>query len=121
MFKKYRVTVGTSLDGPDELNDVRWKGSLEATRAATATIEANIARLRQEGIRTSVIVRLHRLNGTRDNFLRLQEWIRGLASAGVQSMRGRHPDGARMYLMSDEEYLTAQRHRVCERAGLPIE
>ena len=86
LFKQYRVTVGTSLDGPDELNDVRWNGTLEATRAATATIEANIARLCREGIRTSVIVTLHRLNGTGANFDRLQEWIKGLAEVGIRSI-----------------------------------
>jgi len=35
LFKKYRVGVGISIDGPDELNDVRWNGSLERTRQAT--------------------------------------------------------------------------------------
>ena len=86
LFKLYRVTVGTSLDGPDELNDVRWNGTLEATRAATATIEAHIDRLCREGIRTSVIVPLHRLNGTAAKFDRLQEWIKGLAEVGIRSI-----------------------------------
>ena len=91
MFKKYRVTVGTSLDGPDALNDMRWKASLEATRAATATIEANIARLCREGIRISVIVTLHRLNGTGSNFDRLREWIKGLYGGGHRLDAPAHP------------------------------
>ena len=112
LFKQYRVTVGTSLDGPDELNDVRWNGTLEATRAATATIEANIARLCREGIRTSVIVTLHRLNGTGANFDRLREWIKGLAEVGITSMRLHILEAdtqmvRRKYLLSNEEYLSA--------------
>jgi uncharacterized protein len=27
LFHKYRVSVGISMDGPDELNDVRWPGA----------------------------------------------------------------------------------------------
>ncbi len=38
-FKKYRVQVGVSLDGPGELNDARWAGTLEKTRRATAAAE----------------------------------------------------------------------------------
>src|ERR1700751_3059405 len=30
LFRKYRVRVGISLDGPGPLNDVRWAGSLAA-------------------------------------------------------------------------------------------
>src|SRR5882672_1324319 len=45
MFKQYRVHVGISLDGPSELNDVRWAGTLERTRDATARSEAAIVRL----------------------------------------------------------------------------
>ena len=31
-FKRYSVSVGISVDGPDDLNDVRWAGSVELTR-----------------------------------------------------------------------------------------
>ena len=37
LFKKYKVSVGLSLDGPDELNDSRWAGSIEKTRIMTAS------------------------------------------------------------------------------------
>ncbi|MFL6335988.1 MAG: hypothetical protein ACJ754_21985 [Pyrinomonadaceae bacterium] len=50
MFKRHNVRVGISVDGPGELNDVRWSGSLEKTRADTARTEAAIARLCFEGI-----------------------------------------------------------------------
>ena len=30
LFKKYKVYVGISVDGPDDLNDVRWAGIAHA-------------------------------------------------------------------------------------------
>jgi uncharacterized protein len=47
MFKQYKVAVGISLDGPGELNDVRWHGSLEKTRLSTAKTESAIRLLPQ--------------------------------------------------------------------------
>mgnify|MGYP003347235368 FL=1 len=35
LFEKYQTHVGISLDGPDDLNDSRWAGTLDATRKAT--------------------------------------------------------------------------------------
>src|SRR5262245_6019411 len=32
LFKRYKVNVGISVDGPDDLNDVRWAGTLALTR-----------------------------------------------------------------------------------------
>src|ERR1022692_4959081 len=32
LFRNYNVNVGISLDGPGELNDVRWHGTLSKTR-----------------------------------------------------------------------------------------
>ena len=32
MFKQYKVMVGISIDGPRDLNDIRWAGSIEKTR-----------------------------------------------------------------------------------------
>src|SRR5262249_31801659 len=45
MFKQYKVHVGISVDGPGELNDVRWAGSLERTRELTAKTHQAIERL----------------------------------------------------------------------------
>jgi len=50
MFKKYNVFVGLSIDGPCELNDARWAGSLDATRQATTRSLAAVERLMREGI-----------------------------------------------------------------------
>jgi uncharacterized protein len=45
LFRKYKTHIGISLDGPDELNDSRWAGTEEATRAATAKTHNAIRRL----------------------------------------------------------------------------
>lgn len=87
MFKEYRVEVGISIDGPAELNDVRWHGSLEATRQATAQIEQAIERLCKEGLRPALIVTLHRNNATADKLPRMQDWVRKLYAQGVRNIR----------------------------------
>ena len=87
MFKAYNVTVGISLDGPGELNDVRWHGTLEKTREATAKSERAIERLCQEGIPPCLIVTLHRDNASPEVLPRLCAWIKELDVMGVQSVR----------------------------------
>ena len=87
MFRQYKVHVGISVDGPGELNDVRWAGSLEKTRAATARTEEAVVRLCREGMPPSLIVTLHRNNATADKLPVLHAWLRGLDEAGVSSVR----------------------------------
>ena len=87
LFKRYNVRVGISIDGPGELNDVRWSGSLEKTRADTARTQAAIARLCQEGIPLTLIVTLHRNNATPDKLPLMHEWFRQLDRMGIRSTR----------------------------------
>ena len=87
LFKKYRVQVGISVDGPGELNDVRWAGSLERTREATAKTHQAIERLCHEGISTSLIVTLHRGNATRDKLPAMHDWFRYLQGIGLTTAR----------------------------------
>jgi uncharacterized protein len=87
MFKKYRVNVGVSLDGPGELNDARWAGSLNSTRRATATAEAVIERLRAEDVSLSLIVTLSRCNAAPDKVSGLYAWVRHLDAIGVRNVR----------------------------------
>jgi len=35
LFYRCKVSVGISIDGPDDLNDVRWNGGVEKTRKTT--------------------------------------------------------------------------------------
>ena len=112
MFRQYQVQVGISIDGPGELNDARWAGTLERTREATAKTEAAIARLCREGIPPSLIITLHRGNATAERLPRLHEWLRQLEAMGVTSAR-LHPlevDGQAVgatYALSTEENLAA--------------
>jgi uncharacterized protein len=84
LFKQYKVRVGISVDGPGDLNDARWQGTPEKTRAATARTEEAIRRLCAEGIPPSLIVILHRLNATREVLPRLIAWFENLSSIGVR-------------------------------------
>jgi len=88
LFKKYSVAVGVSIDGANELNnlrEVRFKrGNDEATLDATKTIMNNIQKLVENGIATSVIITLHKLNGMEDKLPRLMKFIRWLGDIGVK-------------------------------------
>jgi uncharacterized protein len=112
MFREYKVHVGISVDGPDELNDARWAGTLARTREATAKTMANIERLCAEGMPPSLIVTLHRGNATADKLSRMHEWFRDLERKGVTSARLHvlevDEDGVgAAYALSTEENLTA--------------
>jgi uncharacterized protein len=87
MFRTYKVSVGISVDGPSELNDARWHGTLEKTREATARTENAIQRLCAEGLAPSLIVTLHRANAVGDRLLRLVAWFHDLERGGVRSVR----------------------------------
>src|SRR6059058_1760251 len=87
MFRQYKVEVGISIDGPGELNDARWAGTLERTRQATAATEAAIERLCAEGMAPSLIVTLSQMNATPERLPRLDLWLREMARLGVASVR----------------------------------
>jgi len=87
MFKEFNVHVGISIDGPGELNDVRWAGSLEATREATRKTEAAIARLCAEGRPPSLIITLHRGNATADKLPAMRDWLLRLDEMAVPAAR----------------------------------
>jgi uncharacterized protein len=87
LFKKYSVRVGISLDGPGELNDVRWAGSAARTREATARSQRALERLCESGMHPSLIITLHRQNASRERLPMLYSWVRSLAAIGVKSIR----------------------------------
>lgn len=87
LFRQYQVQVGISVDGPGELNDVRWAGSRRLTREATARTHAAIERLCREGLPPSLIVTLHKNNATADKLPRMRDWFRHVESLGVTSAR----------------------------------
>jgi uncharacterized protein len=87
LFHKYKVGVGISIDGPGELNDARWHGTLQKTRESTAKCLAAIQRLCDEGLHPSLIITLHRTNATCERLPRLIEWVRTLYSQGIRRIR----------------------------------
>jgi uncharacterized protein len=87
MFKQYKVDVGISFDGPGELNDARWMGTLERTRDATRKTEEAIALLCREGIPPSLILTLHRTNVLGERLRRLQDWLLEIEAIGVTRTR----------------------------------
>ncbi len=87
LFRKYKVQVGISLDGPGELNDARWHGDLAKTRQATAKSEEAIKSLCQEGMPPSMIVTLHRNNATADKLPIMFDWMQYLQGLTVRWVR----------------------------------
>lgn len=87
MFKKYNVYVGVSLDGPDEMNDTRWAGSLEKTREATRKSFENIRKCIENGIGVALIITIHKKNGLPKYRERFKAWIKELEALGVRSAR----------------------------------
>lgn len=87
LFKKYNVDVGISIDGPGELNDLRWHVNLEKTRRNTEIVQRNIERLCREYRHPGLIVTLHRQNATAEALPRLHAWVRQLDALGIRSMR----------------------------------
>lgn len=87
IFKTYKVHVGISIDGPGELNDVRWAGTLARTRNTTEATLRAIKRLCNEGIPPSLIVTLHRKNAVGPKLTSLADWLRELATLGINSVR----------------------------------
>lgn len=87
LFRKYHVGVGISVDGPDELNDARWAGSLEHTREATTRVHENIRKLCAAGVIPSIITTLHRGNAdTMQKVARLSKWFTEFEFLGIRSV-----------------------------------
>lgn len=92
LFKKYRVSVGVSVDGPEELNDWRvakvdeknMHRQLEITRKKTEMSIRNLERLLQEGISTSLIITLSKFNAGDVRYIRLVEWLNSLSAKGLR-------------------------------------
>jgi uncharacterized protein len=112
LFREYKVHVGISVDGPGELNDIRWAGSLERTRELTARTHAAIERLCREGMAPSIIITLHRGNATSEKLPAMHAWLRHLEALGVTSVRLHflevdNEDVRRKYALTHDENLEA--------------
>ncbi|WAS90438.1 aKG-HExxH-type peptide beta-hydroxylase [Nannocystis punicea] len=120
-FKRYKVRVGVSIDGPGELNDARWAGTPARTRELTQRTEAAIARLLAEGLPVSLIVTLHRGNATADKLPRMHAWLTDLAARGLRAARLHTLEvddpavGARYALDADENVAALRSFAALER------
>lgn len=110
LFLKYKVHVGISVDGPEELNDARkLAASIEGTHKATSkTIEA-IETCCKSGVNTSLIITIHRLNGIGEARTKLKKFILQCQTWGVRGIR-LHPlenDNSDSLVLSDAENIEA--------------
>lgn len=110
LFRTYKVGVGISIDGPDELNDLRWHRNLEQTRRSTARIEAVIERLCAAGTPPGLIVTLHRGNATAAHLPKMHAWMRRLDAMGVRSVR--------LHLLEIENETVRTRHSLSLRENV---
>lgn len=91
---------------------MRWAGTLERTREATAKIQATIERLCQKGIPPALIVTFHRGNATKDKLPLMHDWFRYLESIGIINVRlhileVHYESIQKKYQLSTEENLEA--------------
>jgi len=112
LFARYHTSIGLSVDGPDELNDARWAGTLEKTREATAASHAALGLLLAAGNVPSLIVTLHRGNASAERLPRLLTWLRVLDAHGITHVRLHaleidHADVREQLALSDDENVTA--------------
>jgi uncharacterized protein len=112
LFRQYNVNVGISLDGPGELNDVRWHGTLAKTRESTAKAEQAIRRLCEEGLAPSLIVTLHRGNASAERLPRLYAWMHELESMGIQSVR--------LHLLESESELVRTKYALSTQDNVTV-
>jgi uncharacterized protein len=84
LWKEFNATAGISIDGPEELNDLRLVGgSIPKTREATAKTIENIEKLRKAGVKTYAILTVHKLNGAPKHINKLIDFIRYLGDIGI--------------------------------------
>lgn len=87
LFRQYNVHVGISIDGPGELNDLRWHRTEAQTRDSTAATERAIELLCREHRPPGIIVTLHRMNAVGERLRDLLAWAQEMDALGVRSMR----------------------------------
>ncbi|WP_238915816.1 radical SAM protein [Clostridium sp. YIM B02555] len=112
LFNRYNVDVGISIDGPDELNDLRWQNSIKTTRENTKKTINNIKRLCYEHRPPGLIITLHKLNASKERLDQLINWIRELDKLQILTMRLHlleiESESIRQqYSLSDEENISA--------------
>jgi len=80
LFRKYRVGVGVSIDGPGDCNSLRTNAD------NTELISRNITRLRDAGIAVSLISVMHRRNAMGERLDIFKQWGERMYEAGIQNI-----------------------------------
>jgi radical SAM protein with 4Fe4S-binding SPASM domain len=102
LFRRFKVSVGISIDGPEALNDVRWMGTIERTREATQRTERAIEMLIEAKVIPSLIVTLHRHNAIGAALDTMRDWLRRLDASGIRNVR--------LHLLESESAAVRERH-----------
>jgi len=110
LFKLFNVSVGISVDGPDELNDIRWAQSLKNTRKSTQATHNNIQRLCEEGIIPGIIIVLHKGNALPQHFEKMGAWLQQLDQFGITSVR--------LHLMEVDDTSVAKNYVLSEKQNI---
>jgi len=84
MFKKYKTSVGLSIDGPDELNEGRWR---EKNKERTQRVIKNIYRMRYEKISVGLISVITKHNCLPPQRQKFKDWILEMKGIGCPSGR----------------------------------
>jgi len=81
LFKKYKTSVGLSIDGPPELNILRgFPGDPEKQKNYIKRVYGNLEKLVSAGINVSIIAVLHKVNaGSPEAREKMKKWFRELA------------------------------------------
>lgn len=114
MFKRYKVGVGVSIDGPGELNELRVSRKTGSADEDTRRTLHALERMLEEGIGVSIIVTLHNRNGTPERLPRLLEWGQwlldhGVVHVNVHTLESESDEVLREYGLSAEEQIWAIR------------
>jgi len=75
MFKKYKTSVGLSIDGPWPCNELRGFGSKKKRKEQTMKIIKTMNRLVDDGISVSVISVIHKKNASKSRRELLKMWL----------------------------------------------
>jgi uncharacterized protein len=110
LFKKYKVHVGISVDGPVLLNDIRWAGTLSRTRELSEKTHQNIKLLIDNGVVPGIIVTLHTGNALSDTLPAMGTWMKELDDMGIRS--------ARLHLMEVDNAMVGENFRLSPRQNI---
>ncbi len=84
LFKKYKVGVGISCDGPPQCNALRRGDNPVETDVLSQRTLDSIERLCRAGVIPSIIVTVHKLNGSKERRDDLMRWFTWLEDLGVR-------------------------------------